>query len=119
MYDRNSEEVCRRLEGLGFTARPVEQAKEKKRPDILATRDQLQMYVEVKARELDEALQAAMHAVPIGAEEEQILTPLGKQNSLSAVVMDASKQLAAIAAAKEFRLLWFRVHHGLFVHGAV
>lgn len=73
------------------------------------------MYVEVKTRSKDRVLRASMEAVPIGGAVE-ILTDLDKHNSLSAEIKHASSQLSSAASPDDFRLLWYRVNKGPFVH---
>lgn len=117
MHDRDRNDVKMLLERLGFTVASVPEAKNEKRPDLVATSGDSKMFVEVKTRVQDSTLRAAMEAVPLGA-AEAILTPLEKHNALSADIEDANEQLGAMASADDYRLLWFRAGSDLFVHGA-
>lgn len=117
MRDKNSDEVKKLLEQLGFEVDSVLDAKVEKRPDLLATRGDTTMFVEVKSRVQDSLLRAEMEAVPVGA-TGSILTPLEKHNALSAEIKDANDQLGAVASSDNYRLLWFRANNDLFVHGA-
>lgn len=117
MDDRDREDVKMVLERLGYQVDVVLTVNDEKRPDLLAIHGHTRMFVEVKARVQDLTLRAAMEAVPPGA-TESILTPLEKHNALSAEIKDTNEQLGALALHDDHRLLWFRAHNDLFVHGA-
>jgi hypothetical protein len=117
MRDQDSDDIKKLLEHLGFTVHSVPEATTEKRPDLVATSGGSRMFVEVKTRVQDSKLRADMEAVPVG-ETKPILTPLEKHPTLSAEIKDANEQLRTMAAANDYRLLWFRASNDLFVHGA-
>ena len=117
MHDPNRELVRKRLEALGFKVDLVPEVPNKKRPDLVASKDNSTMFVEVKARVEDTELRANMESVGIGV-TRSILISLDKHNALSTDVEKANTQLGAGAAPDDFRLLWFRVDNGPFVHDA-
>ena len=115
MRDRDQEDVCARLKALGFSAQVIE-VNAAKRPDLVAIQASVRMFVEVKARMEDAALRRDMESVALNS-TALVLNSLSKRNSISSDVKRASKQLAAAAGPDDFRLLWFRVKDGPFVHG--
>ncbi len=115
MHDRNRESVGKRLEALGFKVDVVREVPNEKRPDLVASKDNTTMFVEVKVRVEDRELRAKMESVGVGA-TKSIVISLDKHNSLSEHVEKANAQLGAAAASDDFRLLWFRADSGPFVH---
>lgn len=116
MNDTSSDAVRERLQNLGFSVNHIPEEHGEKRPDLLAEKDGVRMYVEVKTREVDNAYRSKLEAVPCGA-TQKVLTPLNKHNSLSSDIKHASKQLEAVSLPDDFRLLWYRAHNKLFVQG--
>ncbi len=116
--DPNRDAVQKRLEALGFAVDPIDEHGSERRPDLLAHADEQMLYVEVKTRTEDSAFRAKMESIPVGTTAE-VLTNLDKHNSISAGIEHAQSQLSTLAGPDDFRLLWFRVDSGPFVHGAL
>ncbi|MGH8072090.1 MAG: hypothetical protein ACRERE_44035 [Candidatus Entotheonellia bacterium] len=116
MRDPDREAVQARLEALGFTVDVISEEDDANRPDLVAIKEGVRMFVEVKARVEDSALRANMESVRAGS-TEIVLNSLDKRNSLSSRIKQACRQLTAVAGPDDFRLLWFRAEDGPFVHG--
>lgn len=114
MNDANRDAVHARLKELGYEVWTIPDTPTSPRPDLVAQLEGVTVYVEVKTRSEDRVLRDNMEAVHIG-ETTEIFTDLDKHNSISAEVKHASRQLDAVALEQDFRLLWYRADHGLFV----
>ncbi len=117
MRDPYREAVQVRLEALGFTVDAISEDDEAKRPDLVAIKEGVRTFVEVKARVEDSALRTNMESVALGS-TEVVLNSLDKRNSISSDIKQACRQLAAVAGPDDFRLLWFHAEDGPFVYGA-